>query len=324
MIQFFVKHGRVIAACVVACTIASPVARAQKPPAAPPVPPPARSGSHAGSHPHRRGDKLGYRADVRPFSFTDNARQPTGYAVALCQRVAGAVKAAPGFGNIAVEWKAVTSDKRFTALRQGDIDLYCGPDAITLAARREIAFSVPVFPGGVGALLRADAPARLREGAGRDARKPAVHSGARALRRPSSQGFSVVRGSATEKWLASRMQDLNVSAKIGPVTALDAGVQSVLTGNADVYFSERSVAAGRRQADEASPVNSWCSIACSPTRRWRWRSGAVTTTSGCSWIGRSAASTPPARSTASTRSGSASPTGARRRSSCGTRCPIDR
>jgi hypothetical protein len=44
---------------------------------------------------------------------------------------------------------------------KGRIDLLCGADAVTMQrAGRTSGFSEPIFPGGIGALLRADAPVR--------------------------------------------------------------------------------------------------------------------------------------------------------------------
>src|SRR5690242_10663150 len=65
---------------------------------------------------------LGYRADARPFSFKDDAGNPTGYSVTLCQQVADGVKAELGGGELAVEWVAVTTEDRFEAVAQGKVD----------------------------------------------------------------------------------------------------------------------------------------------------------------------------------------------------------
>ena len=48
-------------------------------------------------------------------------------------------------------------------LQQGKVDMFCGADTETLTRRQQVAFSLPVFPGGIGALLRKDAPDRLSE-----------------------------------------------------------------------------------------------------------------------------------------------------------------
>src|SRR5512145_309785 len=97
--------------------------------------------------------RLGYRADARPFSYRDESGNAAGYSVELCKMIAEAVKAEPGVSALAVEWVPVTIDGRFREVQQGRVDLLCGADTVTLARRREVSFSIPVFPGGIGALL---------------------------------------------------------------------------------------------------------------------------------------------------------------------------
>jgi putrescine:ornithine antiporter len=229
-----------MAACVAALVTASPLVRAQKP-----APAAAAAGSASASTMDRvRAEgriRLGYRVDARPFSYKDESGQAAGYAVALCQKIAGAAKAAPGVATLAVEWVPVTLDRRVTAVQQGEIDVFCGPELITLAGRRDVAFSIPVFPGGVGALTRADAPVRLREVlSGRPPGQTPIWR-ANAAQILQTRSFAVVAGTATEQWLAGRARDLEVAAEIAPVSGIDAGVQAVLDRRADVFFAERSV-----------------------------------------------------------------------------------
>ena len=107
--------------------------------------------------------RLGYRADARPLSFEDESGHPAGYSVALCQHIVAAARAELGLATLDVEWVPVTIASRFDVLKQGEIDLLCGAETATLARRSDVSFSIPVFPGGMGALVRADAPARLKE-----------------------------------------------------------------------------------------------------------------------------------------------------------------
>ena len=46
---------------------------------------------------------LGHRSDARPFSYWNDAQQPTGYSVDLCRKVADAVKTELGLPNLKVE-----------------------------------------------------------------------------------------------------------------------------------------------------------------------------------------------------------------------------
>ena len=112
----------------------------------------------------REGGKLtiGYRADAQPFSYQEASGPPAGYSIALCGKVAEALKAELG-RELALEYVAVASEDRFAAVKEGRVDLLCAEATATLARRRDVAFSIPIFPSGIGALLRADAPTRLRE-----------------------------------------------------------------------------------------------------------------------------------------------------------------
>jgi putrescine:ornithine antiporter len=231
-----------MAAGVAAVVTASPILSAQKPTASAPAAPAAAASASTLDHIRAAARiKLGYRVDVRPFSYKDESGQAAGYAVALCQKIADAVKAEPGLGALAVDWVPVTVDRRFVAVLQGEVDVFCGPDAITLEARKDVAFSIPVFPGGVGARLRADAPARQREVlSGRTPAPTPVWRG-NATQILSARAFTVVAGTPVEQWLTARARELEIVAKIAPVRDNAAGVQAVLDRKADVFFGERSV-----------------------------------------------------------------------------------
>jgi ABC-type amino acid transport substrate-binding protein len=196
--------------------------------------------------------KLGYRADARPLSFKDESGKPAGYSVALCEKVVEETKSALGLADLAVEWVPVTVAGRFQAVQQGDVDLLCGADTATLARRAEVAFSIPILPGGIGALLRADAPPRLKE----------VLSGGRPEFRPywrasvgqvlQAQTFSVVAGTTSESWLAGRLDKFQLQARVVPVDSYDAGVRSVLDRGAAVFFGDRSILADAARRSAAS------------------------------------------------------------------------
>lgn len=106
---------------------------------------------------------FGYRTDARPFSYQDESGKATGYSADLCQRIAEEAKTELGLSSLAVEWVPVTLQDRFDVVQQGKVDLLCGADTATLTRRKTVSFSIPVFPDGLGALLRADAQPHLAE-----------------------------------------------------------------------------------------------------------------------------------------------------------------
>ena len=183
---------------------------------------------------------LGYSPDARPFAFRDASGGATGYSVALCQKVADAVQAELGLAQLRVEWVPVTLADRFTALQQGRIDVLCGADTETLERRREVAFSIPIFPGGIGALLRADASTRLKDIlSGKRSTDPNWRAQAGQLL--SAQVFTVVSGTTAEPWLSGKQKEFRLTSKVMPVDGYDAGVQRVLERKAQVFFGDRAI-----------------------------------------------------------------------------------
>jgi putrescine:ornithine antiporter len=183
---------------------------------------------------------LGYRTDARPFSYRDESGKAAGYSVALCEKIAEQVKAELGLSTLALEWVPVTLEDRFGGVQQGRIDLLCGASTASLARMKEVSFSVPIFPGGIGALLRADAPAGLRDVlAGRPPSGPIWRGNpAQVLQ---AKTFSVVTGTTSEKWLAERLDTLRIDARVAPVPDYEAGINRVLDRSSDVLFGERAI-----------------------------------------------------------------------------------
>jgi putrescine:ornithine antiporter len=166
----------------------------------------------------------------------------------LCKDVAEKLKADLGISDLAVEWVPVTAEDQFRAVQEGKVDLLCGA-AETLTSRKDADFSVPIFPGGIGALLRADAPLGLKEVlAGRPPSGPLWRGyPAQVLEK---QVFSVVAGSPAEKWVKDRLNQLQLTADVVPVDSYDAGIERVLDRRSSVFFADRSILldAARRNA----------------------------------------------------------------------------
>jgi polar amino acid transport system substrate-binding protein len=185
---------------------------------------------------------LGFRSDAQPFSYSDKSGVAAGYSVALCQQIADQVKTEPGRQNLAVEWVPVTLADRFEAVVSGKVDLLCGADSVTLARRKEVSFSIPIFPNGISAVLRADAPAPLRELLDKGQALPhPVWRASPARTVLEKKTFSVVAGTSAEAWLTGRIGEFQLDATIMPVASYDAGIQRVLDGSSAVFFGDRPI-----------------------------------------------------------------------------------
>ncbi len=98
---------------------------------------------------------IAYREGQPPFSYLDG-KQPTGYAVELCQKVAEAVKRELKLPSLNVKYLPVDSVTRFTSVIEGKADVECGSTTNNAERRKKVAFSLPYFFSGVRALVRTD------------------------------------------------------------------------------------------------------------------------------------------------------------------------
>jgi ABC-type amino acid transport substrate-binding protein len=183
---------------------------------------------------------LGYGGG-RPLSYRDDSGNPAGFAVALCGRIADSLKAELGLASLTVNYVPITGDEGLQAVAQGKIDLLCSATVPTLAARKQVSFSIPIFAGGVGALVRTDASTRLKDVlSGRiPPTSPTWRGNADVLLQKST--ISVIPGSRAERALEMRMDELKLIPKIVPVNDVATGMSRVLDGRSNVFFADRAV-----------------------------------------------------------------------------------
>jgi polar amino acid transport system substrate-binding protein len=184
--------------------------------------------------------RFGYRNDASPFSFKDPSGNPAGFSVELCQKIAEGLKTELNLTNLKIEWVPLTLDERLAAVETDRVDLLCGAETISLTKRETMTFSIPIFPSGVGALLRVDAAPRLVEVlSGTPQTSPVWRAQAGQL--INVQKFAVVNGTTAEPWIASKLTTLNLTAKVATVSTYAEGVQQVLDGTTNVFFGDRAI-----------------------------------------------------------------------------------
>jgi len=186
--------------------------------------------------------KLGFRADARPLSFQDEGGKAAGYSVDVCQNVAEAVKSELSLPALKVDWVPVTVDNRLSVVQEGRIDLLCGASTETLERRKSVAFSLPIYPGGVAALVRSDAPRQLRNILSGKSQDYTPVWRAVALNILREQVFVTVAGTTAEQAVQRRAKELQVDSRmLPPVPTYEAGVQDVVDRKANAFFAERAI-----------------------------------------------------------------------------------
>jgi putrescine:ornithine antiporter len=185
--------------------------------------------------------RLAYRTSARPLSFKDQDGRAAGFTVALCQAVVDAIRREPGLAGVRADWVPVTAETRFTEFEQGQYDLLCGATTVSLARRERMSFSIPIFPGGVGAALRADAADAFRTVVSGQAQTfQPIWEGA-AVQALEGKVFAAGLSTSAEAWLAARMRDAGLKSSVVSVVNYEAGVQALVDRKVDVVFGERAV-----------------------------------------------------------------------------------
>ena len=188
--------------------------------------------------------KLGYIADAPPFTRRADAGAVEGYSAALCQVIAEQVKTQLALSELTVDWVPVAIDSGLSQVQPGNIDILCTPISATLTRRRDVSFSIPVYPGGVRAVVRADAPPALREALAEKPSAKPVWRGSPAATLLGKSTFAVVSGTTAESTLKSRLNTFQIDAKLESVPDYRTALQQLREGKVQVVFGDRAIILG--------------------------------------------------------------------------------
>ena len=97
---------------------------------------------------------IGVREASVPFSYIDAQKQPQGYSIDLCLKVADAIKNELKLPRLDVRFVPVTSSNRIAMVRDGKIDLECGSTTNTRDRQKDVAFAYTTFVAGIKMLAR--------------------------------------------------------------------------------------------------------------------------------------------------------------------------
>lgn len=162
---------------------------------------------------------LAHREASIPLSYVDAQGKPLGYAVELCQRLAGAVQRHLGLKALKVEYLPVSSSSRIEAITSGKADLECGSTTNNAERRQKVAFTVPHFVTGARLLVRADSPITDMNGL-------------------SGKVLVSTRGTTALAVARAANERLGYGIRITEVPDHEAAVRLVDEGQADAFFMD--------------------------------------------------------------------------------------
>ena len=169
--------------------------------------------------------RIGYRENEPPMSFLNKDKQPIGYSIELCLRIAKEVKSKLKNPNIAIKYVPVTASNRFDALANNSIDILCGSTTKTHSRAELVDFTQLSFVTG-GSLLSI---------------KPAKIDGIADLK---GKKVAVVKDTTTIETLKKALKQNKIDAKVVPVDSAAEGMEAVIKGKVDAFSSDQVVLIG--------------------------------------------------------------------------------
>ena len=181
---------------------------------------------------------LGYLPDFVPFS-DQAADKASGYAIDLCLKIAEKVKTDLNLPELKVQYQPVSLKDEMNAVSSGKIDILCTPTPPTLARRKIVSYSVPIYTAGLSAVVRQNASDALLNVLGGKVAYTGPTWRATVNLGLSNQTYVAIAGGVTETWIHQQMRLLGVVATLITVENADAGLNLVASGKADAFFAER-------------------------------------------------------------------------------------
>ncbi len=168
---------------------------------------------------------IGYRETAVPFSFLSPEKQPVGYTVDLCRRVAVGIQQQLKLSELKVNWVPVTSDNRLQMVANGTVDLECGTTTQTLSRSEQVDFSLMTFVDGGSFLVKTD-------------------SGINTVSDLAGKKVAVIPTTTTAPALNDALRRSFTTVQIVPVKDHADGLAALERGAADAYASDRTILIG--------------------------------------------------------------------------------
>jgi ABC-type amino acid transport substrate-binding protein len=172
---------------------------------------------------------IAHREASPPFSFVDDQKQPAGYAIDLCLRIAKAVKDHLGLAELDIRYVAVSSENRLQMVADGVADIECGNTTNTLSRQQIVDFTNTIFVTGASLLARPE-------------------TNITTLAELRGKSVTVVQGTTTEKVLTERLKRELIDASVVTVKDHAAGVEALDAGTAAAHAGDQLVLIGLAKA----------------------------------------------------------------------------
>jgi len=163
---------------------------------------------------------IAYRSDALPFAYEGDGKQPAGYTVDLCKRVAASLERQLKIQPLQIKWVPATSQNRLELVRKGQADMECGSTTVSLSRMADVDFSSFVFVDTTGLLARRA-------------------SGAKSFKELGGKRIAVIGRTTNHAALEAAMKQQSVNATVVAVKDRQEGISALEAGSVDAFASDK-------------------------------------------------------------------------------------
>lgn len=167
---------------------------------------------------------VGVRDAAIPFSYLNEQKQPVGYTIDVCRKVADALRKELKLSDLKLSFQKVTAEDRFDKIASGAIDIECGSTTNLKSRQQKAAFSYSIFVSGTRLLVRKD-------------------SGITKFESLTGRRVGIVRGTTGEK-IFNGLQASGAGMKLQVFAGNGEAVQALEAGKIDAFVQQEVQLAG--------------------------------------------------------------------------------
>ena len=87
---------------------------------------------------------IGFRESAEPFAYLNENKQPSGYSIDVCKKIAQEIGRKLNIPHIEIKYVPVTPQTRIPLIANGTVDIECGTTVNSLARQEQVDFSYAV------------------------------------------------------------------------------------------------------------------------------------------------------------------------------------
>lgn len=87
---------------------------------------------------------IGFRESATPFAYLNENKQPSGYSIDVCKKIAQEIGRKLNIPQIEIKYVPVTPQTRIPLIANGTVDIECGTTVNSLARQEQVDFSYAV------------------------------------------------------------------------------------------------------------------------------------------------------------------------------------